>query len=159
MPAPNTASRANAPEAPIFAIIASATDLACELLDVLCREAEALAAMRLEAPKGFAETKNRLVVAYSYVLEELQETPLAPGTDAALARLKALNTDVMTAARSNAAALEGALEANRRMLDIVIKAMDRQRAPTTVGYGRVGNRSASPRRTPASASVLMTRTL
>ena len=148
-----------AADAPIFAIIASAVDLAHELLDVLRREGEALAAMRLEAPTGFAETKNRLVVAYRYKLEELQESPLVPGADAALAELKALNTEVMAAARTNAAALEGAMEGNRRLLEIVVKAMDQQRAPATVGYGRVGNRATAPRRSPASSSVLITRNL
>ena len=148
-----------AADAPIFAIIASAVDLAHELLDVLRREGEALAAMRLEAPTGFAETKNRLVVAYRYKLEELQESPLVPGADAALAELKALNPEVMAAARTNAAALEGAMEGNRRLLEIVVKAMDQQRAPATVGYGRVGNRATAPRRSPASSSVLITRNL
>ena len=148
-----------AADAPIYAIIASAVDLAHELLDVLRREGEALAAMCLEAPTGFAEIKNRLVVAYRYKLEELQESPLVPGAETALAELKSLNIEVMAAARTNAAALEGAMEGNRRLLEIVVKAMDQQRAPATVGYGRVGNRATAPRRSPASTSVMLARRL
>ncbi len=154
-----TATATAASEAPILRIVASATDLARELLEVLRREGEALAAMRLEAPTGFAEIKNRLAVAYGYKLEELQEVPVTPEAEAALVELKALNTAVMTAARANAAALEGAIDGNRRLLEIVITAVDKQRAPATVGYSRVGNRAALPRRSPASASVMITRSL
>ena len=145
-------------QAPIHAILASAADLARELLEVLDNEGEALAAMKLEAPAGFAETKSRLVVAYRYKLEELQEAPMVPEAGAALAELKTLNADVMAAARRHAAALEGALEGNRRLLEIVVKAVEKQRPPATVGYGRVGNRAAPPRRAPA-ASVMITRSL
>ena len=115
--------------------------------------------MRLKAPTGFAEAKNRLVVAYSYKLEELQEAVMAPEAKGALAELKALNAEVMAAARRNAAALEGALEGNRRLLDIVIETMNQQRPPATVGYSRVGNRAAPPRRSPASSSMMITRSL
>ncbi|MEI6558965.1 MAG: hypothetical protein WCO00_11210 [Rhodospirillaceae bacterium] len=148
-----------AAEAPILAIIASAADLARELLEVLQREAQALATMRLEAPSGFTEIKNRLVVAYGYKLEELQEAPMAAEAEAALAELKTLNAAVMSAARTNAAALEGAMEGNRRLLEIVVKAVEQQRAPATVGYGRVGNRAAPPRRAQSSASMMITRNL
>lgn len=154
LPSPRPAA-----EAPILAIVASAVRLAHELLEVLRREGEALAAMRLEAPTGFADAKNRLVVAYSYKLEELQEAPPAPGAETALAELKALNAEVMAAARRNAAALEGALEGNRRLLDIVITAMNQSRTPATVGYSRVGNRAAPPRRSNASSSMMITRNL
>ena len=61
------------PPAPILTVASEATAIARELLDVLQRESAALAAMRLQAPTGFAEIKNRLVVAYRYKLEELQE--------------------------------------------------------------------------------------
>ena len=146
-------------KAPIFPIIAGAVNLARELLDVLHREREAIASMRLEAPTGFAEIKSRLVVAYRYKLEELQESSLAPGSEAALAELRALNTKVMDAARTNAAALEGAIEGNQRLLEIVILAVSKQKAPATVGYGRTGNRSTAPRRSPTPTSVMITRSL
>ena len=148
-----------AAHAQILAVIASAADLARELLDVLQRESQALATMKLVAPAGFAGIKNQLVVAYRYKLEELQEVPMVPEAEPALAELKALNTEVMAAARHNAAALEGALEGNRRLLEIVVKAMDQQRVPATVGYSRVGNRAAPPRHSPASSSVMITRNL
>lgn len=146
-------------EAPVLGIIASAIDLAQELLEVLERESQALAVMRLEAPTGFMEAKNRLVVAYRYKLEELQEAVIVPAAGPELAKLKEINEAVMAAARHNAAALEGAIEGNQRLLDLIVKAMDQQRAPVTVGYSRLGNRAAPPKRSPASASVMITRRL
>ena len=146
------------PPAPILAIVAETSAIARELLDVLQRESAALGAMRLQAPTGFAEIKNRLVVAYRYKLEELQEAASAPEAKPALDELKALNTEVMAAARHNAAVLEGALNGNHRLIDLLIKAAERRRGPTTVGYGRVGNRAAPPRAGTAT-SVMITRRL
>ena len=143
------ASPNSAAEAPILAIVASAAQLAHELLDVLRREGEALAAMRLKAPTGFAEAKNRLVVAYSYKLEELQEAVMAPEAKGALAELKALNAEVMAAARRNAAALEGALEGNRRLLD----RDDEPAAPP--GHRRLQPGGKSRRAAPALARLLL----
>ncbi len=156
MPAPAALALA---KAPVLGIIASAIELARELLDVLRRESEALAVMRLEAPTGFIEAKNRMVVAYRYKLEELQEAVLGPEAEPELLQLKEINQAVMAAARHNAAALEGAIEGNQRLLDIIVKAMDEQRTPATVGYSRLGNRAAPPKRSPASASVMITRKL
>ena len=146
------------PPAPILTVASEATAIARELLDVLQRESAALAAMRLQAPTGFAEIKNRLVVAYRYKLEELQEAAQVPEAKAALDELKAINVEVMAAARHNAAVLEGALDGNRRLIDLLIKAAERRRGPTTVGYGRVGNRAAPPR-PGAATSVMITRRL
>ena len=147
------------PEAPILRVIAATAALARELLDTLNREAQALAAMKLTAPRGFAEAKTRLVAAYGYKLEELREATMVPEAEAALAELRVLNDELMMAARHNAAAIEGAMDGNRRLLDLVVKAVSDKRAPTTVGYGRVGNRATAPRGTGPSVSMMITKSL
>ncbi|MEI6987416.1 MAG: hypothetical protein WCK65_14935 [Rhodospirillaceae bacterium] len=144
---------------PILGVIAESADLARSLLDVLLREAEALGAMKLKAPTGFAEVKTRLIAAYAFKLEELREVPMVPAAESALAELRVLNDRVMDAARHNAAALEGAIEANKRLLEIVVKAVGEQSAPPTVGYGRIGNRSAVLRQGGPGVSMMITRKL
>ena len=144
---------------PIQQTIAETATLARELLDVLRREAQALATMKLEAPTGFAEAKNRLIAAYAYKLEELREVDMAPAAEPALGELRHLNDEVLAAARQNAAVLEGAMAGNKRLLEIVVKAAGQQRAPATVGYGRIGNRAVAPRHSGAAGSLMITRNL
>ncbi len=143
----------------ILTVIGETADLARELLGVLNREADALATMRLKAPTGFAEAKTRLIAAYAYKLEELREAPMMPAAEPALAELKALNEQVMAAAKHNAAVLAGAMDANRRLIDLVIKAASQQAAQTTVGYSRIGNRAKAPKASERATSVLITRKL
>jgi flagellar biosynthesis/type III secretory pathway chaperone len=144
---------------PILAAIAETADLARELLNVLTQEAEALSRMRLKAPTGFAEAKTRLVAAYAYKLEELREVPMDPAAEPALAELRVLNDEVMVAAKHNAAVLAGVMDANRRLIDLVIKAASQQSMPASTGYGRIGNRAKAPKPSDRGNSVLITRKL
>ena len=150
---------AAAPSLPVFRTIAETAQLAHELLDVLQRESQALGVMKLEAPSGFAEAKNRLIAAYAYKLEELREAEMAPEAEPALAELRRLNDEVLATARKNAALLEGAMNGNRRLLEIMVKVVGQQRAPATVGYGRIGNRAAPPRKAGSAGSMMITRSL
>jgi flagellar biosynthesis/type III secretory pathway chaperone len=147
------------PQPPILATITETLDLARELLQVLNKESEALAAMRLKAPVGFAEAKSRLIAAYSYKLEELRAATMQPEAEPALAELRALNDEVMAAAQHNAAMLSGAMDANRRVIDLVIKAARQQSMPPSSGYSRVGNRAQAPKTSDRATSVLITRKL
>ncbi len=146
-------------KAAILGVIESATEITRELLVALRHESQALAAMRLTAPVGFAEAKGRLVIAYQYKLEELRECPMVPEAETALATLKELNVEVMAAARTNAAVLQGAITGSTRLLEIVIKAMAQRQPPPAVGYSRVGNHATLPRRSATSGSVMFTRRL
>lgn len=161
LPQPRVVARPipEAPPSPTLGVIADTADLARELLDVLNREAAALTAMKLQAPTGYAEAKTRLIAAYTVKLEELREQPRGPEAEEAIAALRALNEAVLDAARRNAAMLQGAMDGNRRMIEIVVKAVERERAPATVGYGRLGNRATAPRFNDRAAPMMITRNL
>lgn len=79
----------------------------------------------------------------------------------ALTELRALNNEVMAAAKHNAAVLAGAMDANRRLIDLVIKAATHQATTqASAGYGRIGNRAKAPKASErATSSVLITRKL
>ena len=132
--------------ATILGGIEDSASLARELLDVLRRESSALSAMPLSPPTEFAQTMGRLVVAYRYKLTELKDAPMVPEAKAPLDELKNLNTEVMAAARTNSATLQGAIDGNRRFLEIVIAATTRPHPAGEISYGRVGDRAALPRR-------------
>ncbi len=148
---------ASAAPPPILDVIAETTDLARQLLNVLRREAEALTAMKLKAPGGFTEAKTRLISAYAYKLEELRDTPMVPAAEPALADLRVLNDEVMAAATHNAAVLQGAMNANRQLIDLVVKAAAQHAKPTPGGYGRIGNRPTAPKSGDRASPVMMTR--
>ncbi|MEI8393967.1 MAG: hypothetical protein WCF85_04470 [Rhodospirillaceae bacterium] len=143
----------------IMETIADTTDIGRQLFDALEREAAALAAMKHhQPPTGFAEVKIKLITAYSHKMEELRDATIGPEAKEALSELKKLNEQVLTAARRNAAALEGALKANQLMLDIVVKSVESHRRPATVGYGRTGARP-SARNSGTATSLMITRNL
>ncbi len=144
---------------PILTAITETSDLARELLAVLTAETEALTKMCSKVPAGFAEAKTRLVAAYSYKLEELRDAVMVPDAEPALAELRRLNDQVMATAKHNAAVLAGAMDANRRLIDLVIKAARQQAAPPSSGYSRIGNRAQAPKTSDRATSVLITRKL
>jgi flagellar biosynthesis/type III secretory pathway chaperone len=143
---------------PITQLIADTSALAQDLLDILRRESEALASQRLMASTGFVEAKTRLISAYASKMEELREATMVAEAEPALAELRALNARVLESARANAAALQGAMDAGNRLLEIVVKSVNRQRAPATVGYGRLGNRP-SPRTSGRTTPMMVTKRL
>ena len=96
--------------------IAGASVLARTLIDILRREARAIASMAFEAPTGFIEAKDRLIAAYSAKVTEVSKIPEVPETLGALTELRMLNAEVLVSARRNAAQLEGAMEGSRQLL-------------------------------------------
>ncbi|MBI1209143.1 MAG: hypothetical protein GC191_17865 [Azospirillum sp.] len=149
------------PASPLMASMTEAIALARDLIDLLARENAALAHRRLDAPAGYAEAKTRLIQAYEIKLEELAgATPSelqAEAAATALAELKAANLTLQAAAQSNAAALRGAIDANRQVLDIVVNAA-KQRLPAQSGYGRQGGRTGVAAYKPVQ-SVMLTQRL
>ena len=86
---------------PLSAAIAEASGRARELIEVLKREAEALAGAGGVAPAGLIEVKAGLIAAYAHALERLRETPCVPELTLdelrALDELKALDAELMMA--------------------------------------------------------------
>ncbi|MEI7605942.1 MAG: hypothetical protein WCJ64_01025 [Rhodospirillaceae bacterium] len=101
--------------------IAGASILAHALIDVLRREARAIAAMTFDAPTGFIEAKERLIAAYAVKMQEVLALPEIPETMAALEELNMLNAEVLVSARRNAAQLQGAMDGNRMVLATIAR--------------------------------------
>ena len=122
------------PDAGPLVAIAAAIKAARALLGVLQREAKALAAMKIHAPTGYAEAKTRLTAAYADSLRVLAASGLAPEDEPALAALIEVNTELKAAAIHNTALLQGAIDANRRLIEIMAQAMARRPAPVAAWY-------------------------
>ena len=111
-------------------IIGETIGVARVLLDMLTEEAAALVSMKHGAPTGFAEAKHRLSFIYAGKLQELKDTGALRTLEPALGELLSLNQSVREAAQRNADLLQGAMEANRRL--IVIMAMAYATAPAPI---------------------------
>jgi len=126
-------------------IIDETIAIARVLLDLLHEEARALAAMKIDAPTGFAEAKHRLSLAYAGKLKELKDSGALRTAEPVLGDLLALNEAVRDAARRNAAQLQGAMEANRRLIAIMRQAADRPAMPIAIVIPRrAAARAAMP---------------
>lgn len=138
------ASHFDKPDAAPLLAIADAIKAARALLAVLQREAKALAAMKIHAPTGFAEAKTRLTATYAESLRALAAAGLAPEEEPALAELVAVNAELKAAALHNTALLQGAIDANRRMIAILANAQALRRAPVSAWYAHRRQRAATP---------------
>lgn len=157
---PSPTKLASVPRPAILAILEDAQALAERLLQVLDEEAVALDAMKLDAPAALIEIKSRLIAAYEIRMEEIQEAPRPLPAEAAslLETLRGTNKQVLKAAEANGVALQAALDANRQVVDIILRAAgEQQRRDSGVGYGRVGMRPAARTPAPIKGAMVATR--
>jgi flagellar biosynthesis/type III secretory pathway chaperone len=122
-------------------VLAETLELAQALLGVLERENAALAATKFGEVGQLVEAKNRLIGAYGFKLEEIRDSAMTADAEPVLAELRRLNEQVLRMAEANAAALQGAIEGNQQVLDLILRAAGQQ-APVPAGYGRSGAKVA-----------------
>jgi len=148
----------------LLEIVGRAQELMANLITTLADEVGAVSTMGRDAPSGFAEAKTRFSAALQITLEELGQVSADDRAHpTASAALKALEEDfriLREAANHNAAALQGAIDANRMMLDLIAETA-RTQQPRTAGYGRTGAAASGggAYRSPGAQPVMLTRKL
>lgn len=124
------------------------------LTELLDRESESVIGLRARELESMLVTKQHLADAYEQAARGLLDDPEA--RDALPAEIRERLTNAASffsrALNANALALKAAKDANQRVVDMIVEAVNQQRRQSA-GYAALGNRNAARRGTMAPMTL------